>query len=128
MSETVSAAIVEIQHGQVQCPCGCENVFRVKRSSYGAQKADLQTILDDDQRRIAAWARTLEAESWHTKEGLRESIKEVNVFIKPNPFNSAISCLVRLGFFSKKQKGHEVFYQFQESRFKEYLERDGFLK
>ncbi len=66
MSESGLTAVVEIQHGLVKCPCGCENEFRVKRSSYGAQKADLQTTLDDDQRKIAAWARTLEENTWHT--------------------------------------------------------------
>ena len=128
-SENGLVSVVEIQHGKVKCPCGCEETFSVKRSAHGAQKADLQSFLDDDQRKIAAWSKgNLAADKGYTKEQLRGLMINAGVIINPNPFNSAVSCLLRLGFFSDKREGHDVFYQFSQERFIEYLRKGGILK
>ena len=128
MSGSNLEVVIEIRDGSVSCPCGCGHSFKVKRSSHGAQKADKQTILDDDQRKVVVFSRLLEVGVWHTKEQLREMMNNAGVFINPNPLNSALSCLVRLDFFKMKRDGHDVLYQFNESRYNDYLKMGGLLK
>ena len=125
MSESGLVSVVEILHGKVTCPCGCEKTFSVSRSVHDTKLS----FLDDDQRKIVAWCKAnLVAEIWETKEGIRQLMINAGGIINPNPFDSAILFLTKLQFFKTKQEGQDMLYQFQKSRFEQYLKEGGYLK